>query len=317
MCLFMTGREIERVLLACWCVSHQSFLGFLFFRGGSRHVKDERLLDDYSRRRTEKEVVKWVVSPGLSKLLFLSGFCFIFHERNTACAGLQKLISFFPELSSSSRKKASLNQSTMLLFLFSLFIFLTPLKTSAMEISNKLALGAGCYWGTEKFIVKDFQKQYPNSIQKASVGFMSPDPNAMKNPSYRQVCSGQTGHVEVLYVELNDPAKHLEPLLKFFFQFHDPTTRNRQGNDVGTQYASIIFCDDNEQKKVATKVRDELQALVDARKVKYAGKEITTAIVDGNAFYPAHEEHQEYLMKNPNGYCNHYYRFKGDWPSLK
>ena len=88
---------------------------------------------------------------------------------------------------------------------------------------------SGCYWGTEKFIVKDFQKIHPGSIAKASVGFMSPDPKAMENPSYRQVCTGETGHVEVLYVELasEDPEIY-EALLKFFFQFHDPTTLNRQ-----------------------------------------------------------------------------------------
>jgi hypothetical protein len=77
-----------------------------------------------------------------------------------------------------------------------------------------------CYWGTEKYVVKDFQKRFPDSIKSAAVGFMSPDPNAMKDPSYRQVCSGSTGHVEVLQVELNDPDKHFEELIKFFFMFH-------------------------------------------------------------------------------------------------
>jgi peptide-methionine (S)-S-oxide reductase len=179
--------------------------------------------------------------------------------------------------------------------------------------SNKLALGAGCYWGTEKFIVKDFQKLYPGSIAAASVGFMSPDPNAMVNPTYRQVCSGSTGHVEVLFIELVDPAATLEPLLKFFFQFHDPTTMNRQGNDVGTQYASVIFCGDEQQRKVAERVKAQVQALVDKGKIKYAGKTVETFIADLNPYYPAHEEHQQYLEKNPLGYCNHFYRFK-EWP---
>lgn len=135
---------------------------------------------------------------------------------------------------------------------------------------------------------------------------MSPNPDAVKNPSYRQVCSGQTGHVEVLWVELNDPAKTLEPLLRFFFQFHDPTTLNRQGNDVGTQYASVIFCQDEEQKKIAQRIKDEVQALVDAGKIKaYSGKTVHTGIVDANPYYPAHEEHQEYLAKNPSGYCKY------------
>lgn len=118
-----------------------------------------------------------------------------------------------------------------------------------------------------------------------------------------------------MWVELNHPAETFEPLIRFFFQFHDPTTLNRQGNDVGTQYASIIFCDDDEQKKVAEKVTSEIQQLVDAGKIRYATDKVHTAIVDTNPFYPAHEEHQEYLEKNPLGYCNHYYRFK-DWPTL-
>lgn len=173
---------------------------------------------------------------------------------------------------------------------------------------------AGCYWGTEKFIVKDFQKQFPRSIKTASVGFMSPDPNAMKNPSYRQVCSGMTGHVEVLYVELNDPVKHFEPLIRFFYQFHDPTTLNRQGNDAGTQYASFIFCGDQTQQEIANKVTEELQELVNKKKItRYQGSEITTKITSINDYYPAHEEHQAYLEKNPSGYCNHFYRFKS-WP---
>jgi len=173
---------------------------------------------------------------------------------------------------------------------------------------------SGCYWGTEKFIVKDFQRKYPNSIKMAKVGFMSPEQDAPKNPSYRQVCTGTTSHVEVLYVELNDPAKHFEPLIRFFYQFHDPTSLNRQGNDQGTQYASVIFCDDNQQTQIATKVTNELQELLDQKKMtKYQGRKITTMITQGNAFWPAHEEHQAYLEKNPSGYCNHYYRFK-EWP---
>lgn len=142
---------------------------------------------------------------------------------------------------------------------------------------------------------------------------MSPDPNAMANPSYRQVCSGSTGHVEVLQIELNDPDSNFEPLMRFFYQFHDPTTMNRQGNDVGTQYASVVFCDGEEQKAIAKKVKAEVQALVEAGKIKYAGKTVETLITDLNPYYPAHEEHQRYLEKNPLGYCNHYYRFK-EWP---
>ena len=145
---------------------------------------------------------------------------------------------------------------------------------------------------------------------------MSPDPNAAQNPSYRAVCSGSTGHVEVLNVELNDPEKHFEELIKFFFMFHDPTTKDRQGNDAGTQYASAIFTNGVEQARIAEKVKAELQGLVDAKKVtRYANSQVETKLFAANPFYEAHAEHQEYLMKNPGGYCNHFYRFK-EWPEL-
>ena len=182
------------------------------------------------------------------------------------------------------------------------------------KISSTVSLGAGCYWGTEKYIKTDFQKLFPNSIKQSAVGFMSPDKNHPKNPSYRQVCTGTSGHVELLHVELNDPAAHFEELIKFFFLFHDPTTENRQGNDVGTQYASAIFVQDEEQRKVVNKVIGDLESVLDTGKIKpYHGKKIHTGIHDATEFYPAHEEHQEYLMKNPNGYCNHYMRMK-KWP---
>lgn len=96
------------------------------------------------------------------------------------------------------------------------------------NLSPIITLGAGCYWGTEKYIKKDFGDRFPNSIKKATVGFMSPDKDHPKNPSYRQVCSGSSGHVEVLNVELNSP-EYLEDLVKFFFLFHDPTSKDRQG----------------------------------------------------------------------------------------
>ena len=121
--------------------------------------------------------------------------------------------------------------------------------------------------------------------------------------------------MEVLFIELVDPESTFEPLIRFFFQFHDPTTKDRQGNDSGTQYASVIFCSDEEQKKVATGVKEQLQQLVSAGKIKYANPVVETAIVGVNPFYAAHEEHQQYLEKNPLGYCNHFYRFK-EWPAL-
>ena len=147
---------------------------------------------------------------------------------------------------------------------------------------------------------------------------MSPweQPNIPK-PSYQQVCRGDSGHIEVLYVILNEPEQHFEEVIRFFFQFHDPTTHNRQGNDQGFQYASWIFCDDSQQYQIAMRVRQELQALLDAKALArgtFVGTKVTTKVTPGSlrTFTAAH---QEYLAKNPNGYCNHRIRFK-QWPTI-
>lgn len=140
---------------------------------------------------------------------------------------------------------------------------------------------------------------------------MSPDINAVKNPSYRDVCTGRTSHVEVYDLEYEGDETSYRKLVEFFFSFHDPTTMNRQGNDRGSQYASAIFYYDDKQKEIATEVKDRLQLAVDSGKVKaYAERKVTTAIIPATIFYPAMEEHQEYLAKNPYGYCNHSFRFK-------
>jgi peptide-methionine (S)-S-oxide reductase len=194
----------------------------------------------------------------------------------------------------------------------------SPAPVAADGLSPVLALAAGCYWGTDKYVRKDFQAKFPGSIKSAKVGFMSPhDSNRIKNPTYEQVCSGKSGHIEVLTIELNDPEKHFEELIRFFFQFHDPTTKNRQGNDRGFQYASWVFCGDDEQFKIAEKVRDELQNMIDVGALRcFEGKKVTTHFTPLQHFTAAQAAHQEYLMKNPNGYCNHRLRFK-QYPQLK
>jgi len=193
-----------------------------------------------------------------------------------------------------------------------------PAPESSTKLSNKLALGAGCYWGTEKFVRSNFQKKFPCAIKSCTVGFMAPkepDPQ-FKHPTYQQVCSGASGHIEVLYVELNEPEKHFEELIRFFFQFHDPTTPNRQGNDCGFQYASWIYCADAAQSAIAEKVREELQKAIDAGfATGYSKKRISTKITPLTDFTAASNDHQEYLAKNPNGYCNHRIRFQ-EWPDM-
>ncbi len=190
-----------------------------------------------------------------------------------------------------------------------------PVKQKIFDISNKACFGAGCYWGTEKYFFHDFNKRNNNGkINNGQVGFMGPE-SAPVNPNYKDVCSGSTGHVEVYNLEFTGGADFYEALVRFFFQFHDPTTFNKQGNDKGTQYASVIYCYDKAQFDIAHKVRDELQELIDERKITcFTEKKVNSDIRMSTIFYPAHSEHQDYLANNPNGYCNHRIRFS-EWPA--
>jgi peptide-methionine (S)-S-oxide reductase len=165
------------------------------------------------------------------------------------------------------------------------------------------------------YVKVDFgEKLKPGSIKSGKVGFMTAIPNAAPNPSYREVCSGSTGYVEVYDCEFDGDETTYEEMVKHFYKFHDPTTMNRQGNDCGTQYASAIFCYDDKQMEIAKKVTEELEAHVKAGAIKlYQGNTVKTAITREAPFYAAEEDHQEYLEKNPWGYCNHGYRFK-EWP---
>ena len=126
--------------------------------------------------------------------------------------------------------------------------------------------------------------------------------------SYQEVCRGESGYVEVLLVELRDPQAHLEDFLRFFFCIHDPTTRNRQGADRGSQYQSVIFCSDQNQQKIAEKIIRELQQLLDCGAIQcFERKTVQTRIfVDTRTFVDATERHQNYLSKNPNGYWQVY-----------
>lgn len=186
------------------------------------------------------------------------------------------------------------------------------------KIANQVCFGAGCYWGTEKYYRTEFNKLYPGAVIDGKVGFMGP-PTAVKNPSYREVCSGATGHVEVYRLQFDGSPEMFERMVLYFFQFHDPTTLNRQGNDSGPQYASFIFCYDDAQVTIARHVMAKVQQWLTEGKINknaYAGSVLTTEIRhvrDCTEFYPAHAEHQRYLEENPQGYCNHRIRIR-DWP---
>jgi peptide-methionine (S)-S-oxide reductase len=153
--------------------------------------------------------------------------------------------------------------------------------------------GMGCFWGAEK----DFW-QIPGVISTA-VGYAG---GQTPNPNYREVCSGRTGHAEVVLVAYDPSKVTYEELLKVFWEHHDPTQGMRQGNDLGTQYRSAIYATDDDQLRTAVASRNMYQARLSA-----AGfGEITTEIASAPTFFYAEDYHQQYLAKNVNGYCpNH------------
>ena len=170
------------------------------------------------------------------------------------------------------------------------FVLGTEMVAPWPEGHAVLIVGMGCFWGAER---KFWQAEGVYSTQVGYAGGYTP------NPSYEEVCSGQTGHNEVVQIVF-DPAKiSLEGILQIFWENHDPTQGMRQGNDVGTQYRSGIYCLDAAQKAAAEKSRDMYQQNLAA--AGYGA--ITTEIIDAPAFYYAEDYHQQYLGKNPNGYC--------------
>jgi peptide-methionine (S)-S-oxide reductase len=150
--------------------------------------------------------------------------------------------------------------------------------------------GMGCFWGAER---KFWEVRGVYSTAVGYAGGFTP------NPTYEEVCSGRTGHNEVVLVAFDPDAVTYEQLLKVFWENHDPTQGMRQGNDVGTQYRSGIYVFSAEQRAAAERSRQLYQQVLDAN--RYGA--ITTEIVDEPAFYYAESYHQQYLAKNPGGYC--------------
>ena len=171
------------------------------------------------------------------------------------------------------------------------FINGRPLKgpyPDGLEIAD---FAMGCFWGVERKFW-----QLPG-VWVTAVGYVN---GITPNPTYEEVCSGRTGHTEAVRVVYDPRVVTYEDLLKVFWENHDPTQGMRQGNDVGTQYRSAIFCDTQAQYDAALRSRDAFQARL--REAGHGG--ITTDIVfPAPAFYYAEGEHQQYLSKNPNGYC--------------
>jgi peptide-methionine (S)-S-oxide reductase len=156
--------------------------------------------------------------------------------------------------------------------------------------SEKAMFGLGCFWGAEKKFW-----QLPG-VNTTAVGYAA---GHTKNPTYREVCSGATGHAEVVLVVFDPLKVSYDTLLKTFWESHNPTQGMRQGNDVGTQYRSGIYVYDESQRSAAERTRDEYQRAL--TKAGYGA--ITTEILPAPEFYYAEGYHQQYLSKNPDGYC--------------
>jgi peptide-methionine (S)-S-oxide reductase len=170
------------------------------------------------------------------------------------------------------------------------FVLGTPLEPPFPAGTQRAVFGMGCFWGAEKKFWS-----LPGVFTTA-VGYAA---GLTPNPTYREVCTGHTGHNEVVLVVF-DPAKiAYDALLATFWESHDPTQGMRQGNDVGTQYRSGVYVDDDAQRKAAVTSRNAYARAL----AKEGYGAITTEIVDAPPFYYAEDYHQQYLAKNPDGYC--------------
>ncbi|WP_159945977.1 peptide-methionine (S)-S-oxide reductase MsrA [Rhizobium sp. 18065] len=171
------------------------------------------------------------------------------------------------------------------------FISGAALKEPYPEGSKIVYLGMGCFWGAERLLWET------PGVQVTAAGYQG---GITPNPTYQETVTGLTGHTEVVKV-VYDPAQiTLEALLKVFFEAHDPTQGMRQGNDIGSTYRSAIYVEDEADMALALKVRDRFQAALAS-----AGhsSRVTTEIAAAGPFYYAEDYHQQYLAKNPNGYC--------------
>ena len=156
------------------------------------------------------------------------------------------------------------------------------------EADSTAIVAAGCFWGTEAYF------RSLSGVLDVTVGYSGGDREA----SYEEVCSGTTGHAEAVRIEFDPERISYRDILRHFFRMHDPTTANRQGNDVGSQYRSAIFYVSDAQRAIAKSLVDELE------KGGAYSAPIVTEIIAAKEFYPAEERHQRYLERHPGGYCH-------------
>jgi peptide-methionine (S)-S-oxide reductase len=166
----------------------------------------------------------------------------------------------------------------------------TPIAPPFPEGLEQIVVGMGCFWGAERIFWQ------AEGVYTTAVGYAG---GVTPNPTYTEVCSAGTGHAEVVLAVFDPKVTSYEAMLRLFWEGHDPTQGMRQGNDAGTQYRSAIYVDSPEQREAAARSRDAF-----AQNLKTAGYgEITTEIAGAGPFYYAEDYHQQYLAKNPNGYC--------------
>lgn len=158
--------------------------------------------------------------------------------------------------------------------------------------TSSIVLGGGCFWCLEAIFLK------VKGVESVVSGYAGGDESA-KSPTYEQVCKGETGHAEVIKITFNESEISLENILRIFFSMHDPTTLNKQGGDIGTQYRSIILYNSPKQRDTAEEILREI-----AEKKLYGNSMLVTELKKLVKFYEAEEHHQRYFEKNPdNIYC--------------
>ena len=166
----------------------------------------------------------------------------------------------------------------------------TPLEPPFPAGFEQIVVGMGCFWGAERVFWT------APGVYTTAVGYAG---GFTPNPTYEEVCSGRTGHTEAVLAVFDPGQTSYDEMLRLFWEGHDPTQGMRQGNDVGTQYRSAVYCDGEEQRRAAEASRSAYQEVL-----RGAGfGEITTEIAPAGPFYYAEAYHQQYLAKNPNGYC--------------
>ena len=166
-----------------------------------------------------------------------------------------------------------------------------PMLPPYPEGYQKAVLGLGCFWGAERAFWRE------EGVYVTAVGYAG---GSTPHPTYDEVCSGLTGHAESILIVFNPTQVSFAQLLRKFFEIHDPTQGMRQGNDIGTQYRSMIMTFSEEHRELANAAKMRFQKILDR---ETGQKIVTTEVVEGGDFYFAEPEHQQYLARNPNGYC--------------